>query len=445
MKNINSTYKYFFVFAVVILSSCSNFLTVEPQATIPDTNPIFDATSANEALNGVYSALYYGQTTFEPIGYLSGDNVKWTGSQSQVQEFINHQVNVTNSTVDGAWSTIYKTINNANNVIQKVPTVSDPNFTSDAKNNILGQAYFLRALAYFDLARTWGDVPIVTDPTVTATDNWGEGRKPVSDVYAQVLSDLNTAEPLLPTTTNRYQATAKTVWALKARYYIYQNDYANAEAYASKIINDSANYSLATPFSNISQAAGISEAVFYKFFNGTTETNGHYGQWQSAAGGGTYQWAPNDALVALLNDPTVGGTRSVLIAKDNQGRWYGNLYKGRSDPAYIIRIAELFLIRAEARAQQAGEESLALKDLNKVRVRAGLTASTATTKDDILLAIENESRVEFPFENHRWYDLVRTGRANTVLGVTDPGRYVMPLPVSQTLIDKSLVQYAPYN
>lgn len=447
MKTNYSFYKKSILIAAVLLAGCDGFLEIQPQSSIPDANPIFDKTSAEQAIRGVYSSLYYG-ATFESIGYLSGDNVVWTGSQSQVQEFINHQVSAENSTISGAWTGIYQTINRANNVIAGVPSVNDPQLTDALRNSIIGEAHFIRALAYFDLARTWGGVPIILQPTKDADDNSGIARSSTEEVYAQVLADLDLAESLLAETTDRHRATKKTVWALKARYYLYQNDFAKAEEFASKLIGDGTNYALLKPFNTFFQPAtarATRESVFEIFYNGTTEVNGHRNQWQPQTNGGTRQWAPNDAIVALLNNPQIGGTRSVLIVKDNQNRWYGNLYYRNpgSDPAYVIRIAELFLIRAEARAQQ-DKLALSLADLNAVRDRAGLTGSTAVTKEQILLAIENERRVEFAFEPHRWYDLVRTGRADDVLNVTDPKRYVLPIPAAQRLIDPALEQNPGY-
>jgi starch-binding outer membrane protein, SusD/RagB family len=447
MQNHNQAMKIILVAMFIITSSCDDFLNVEPQSSIPDTQPIFDKVSSEQALRGVYNSLYYG-ATFESIGYLSGDNVQWTGSQSQVQEFINHQVSAENSTINGAWSSIYVTINRANHVIEKVPAVNDIQLTEALRNSIVGEARFLRALAYFDLARTWGGVPIITRPTETASDNQGIGRNTVSEVYQQVITDLDVAESLLPETTERYRATRKTVWALKARYYLYQNDYAKAEEFATKLITDAGNYSLLKPYASFFQPAsarGTRESVFEIFYNGTTEINTHRNQWQPQTNGGTRQWAPSDAAVALLNNPSIGGNRNVLIAQDNQQRWYGNLYYRNpgSDPAYIIRFAELYLIRAEARAQQE-KLDLALADLNAVRDRANLPPSSAATSAEILLAIENERRVEFALEPHRWYDLVRTGRADEVLNVTDTRRYVMPIPAAQRLVDPSLDQNPGY-
>lgn len=450
MKHIKTIFS---LVLLVTVSSCKEFLDVKPLESISDAVTITDQNSALTALRGVYSALadgsYYG-TSFQSIGYLSGDNIQWTGSQSQVQEFINKRVNADNSTISSAWVAIYRTINRANNVLAKVPTVTDPNLTTALKNQYLGEAYAIRALAYFDLARTFGGVPIILNPTAKPTDNSGVKRSTQADTYAQALKDLETAEPLLPTTTDRYRVTQKTVFALKSRYYLYQKDYAKAEEYATKLISDATNYRLLKPYGSFFQndVRGTAESVFEVFYNGTTEVNSHRGQWQPQTNGGTRQWAPNDALVALLNNPAIGGNRSVLVAKDNQNRWYGNLYYRNpgSDPSYIFRIAEAYLIRAEARAQQE-KFADALTDLNAVRDRAGLTALTAATtatKDAVLLAIENERRVEFALEPHRWFDIVRTGRAAAVFNLSDANRYVLPIPVQQLLTDKALEQNLGY-
>lgn len=428
--------------------SCNKFLDVQPLESISDTQTIFDKTSAETALRGVYSALsngsYYG-TTFQSIGYLTGDNIQWTGSQSQVQEFINKKVNADNSTIGSAWTAIYRTINRANNVIAKVPTVTDPLLTDALKNQLVGEAYFIRALAYFDLARTWGGVPLITKPTANPTENRGISRSSKAETYALVLKDLETAEPLLPATTDRYRATRKTVWALRSRLHLYLKEWAKAEEYASKLITDT-NYKLVKPYNAFfaNDARGTQESVFEIFYS-ANETNTHRGQWQPQTNGGTRQWAPNDAIVALLNDPKVGGGRSTLIAKDNQNRWYGNLYyrTPATDPTFVFRIAEIYLIRAEARANQ-DKITDGLADLNAIRDRAGIAAATATTKDALLLAIENERRVEFALEPHRWFDVVRTGRAAQVFNVTDANRLLLPLPVTELLIDKALVQNPGY-
>jgi hypothetical protein len=452
IMKILKTIKYIIpVLALVVLASCKKFLEVQPKDSVSDTQTIFDRASAETAVRGIYRALsadnYYG-VNFVSVGYLSGDNVQWTGSQSIVQQFIDHNVKADNATVSGIWLAIYATINRANYVIAKLPGVTDGSLTAAEKSQLLGEAYFIRALCYFDLARTWGGVQIVTAPTLSATDKNGIQRSTIEQTYTQVLSDLNTAEPLLPlpTAQNPVRANKETVYALKARYYLYQKDWANAENYATLVLADTRNYALLKPYGSwfANNVVGTRESVFELAYS-ATYTNGHRGQWQPPANSGTRQWAPNNAFITLVNDPTIGGNRSALVAKTSTGLWYGNLYyrSPATDPAYIIRIAELYLIRAEARAQQNKLDD-ARTDLNAVRDRAGLIATTAVSKDDVLLAIENERRVEFAFEGHRWFDLARTGRAATVLGVADAKKYVLPIPVDQLNVDPSLTQNPGY-
>jgi hypothetical protein len=430
---------------LVLSSSCKKFLDVEPVDAVSDEVTIVDKASAETAVRGIYRGLaadnYYG-VNFQSVGYLSGDNVQWTGSQSIVQQFISHNVRSDNATVEAIWTAIYTVINRANNVIAKVPAVTDPALSQDEKNQLTGEAYFIRALAYFDLARTWGGVQLVLTPTTTATDKNGIKRSSLAETYAQVLSDLNTAETLLPlpTSQNPYRANKETVWALRARYHLYQKEWAQAETDATQVISDNVNYTLLKPYSAFfaNNVVGTKESVFELSYS-ATYTNGHRGQWQPPVNGGTRQWAPNDAFVALVNDPTVGGNRNALVAKTSQGLWYGNLYyrNPATDPAYVIRIAELYLIRAEARAQQDKPDG-ALSDLDAVRDRADLPPSTAATTDEVLLAIENERRIEFAFEAHRWFDLVRTGRAAAVLGVSDANKYVLPIPIAELNVDPAL-------
>ena len=258
------------IFFSITFIGCNKFLDVQPKASISGENIIIDETSANAALNGVYSALRtYYSVDFQSIAYLSGDNIQWTGSQSQVQEFINHQVNAENATITSTWKGIYVAINRANQVIKNVEELGNDVIAESVRNRIAGEAHFIRALAYFDLVRTWGGVPLITQPTLEATDNTGIPRSTSEETYAQVLADLELAEQLLPETTNRFQATRKTVWALKARYYLYNKNWQEAENYATRLINDHANYELLTPYHTFfaDGVTGTRESVFELFYN----------------------------------------------------------------------------------------------------------------------------------------------------------------------------------
>lgn len=436
----------------VSIFSCKKFLEVSPKDALSDEKTIVDGTSAQTAVRGIYNQLesndYYGNT-FQTLGFFSGDNIQYVGSQTVNQQLTNHAVVYDLAALSTSWSAIYNVINRANNVLAKVPPLAtNSTFTETLKNQLLGEAYFLRALAYFDLARTWGGVQLVLTPTASASDQTQVGRSSLADTYAQVLKDLTLAETLLPNTTNRIRATKKTAYALHARYALYQSDWVNAELNATKLISDN-NYALIAPYSAFfaNNATATSESVFELYYN-TNVINTQGYNWQPSTNGGVGWVTPTNAIAALLLNPLVGGNRSSLIqtlVTSGVTRYYGNLYyrTAGTDPAFLIRLAELYLIRAEARTQQ-GNLTGAISDLNAVRARAGLAATVAQTKSDLLLAIENENRVEFAFEDHRWYDLVRTGRAGTVLGITDNNKLLLPIPYAQLLIDANLKQNPGY-
>lgn len=435
----------------LLLTGCQSFLDVQPDLQIDESQAITNASTAEAALNGLYNRLgndgYYG-SNFQSLAYLSGGDIQWTGSQSAPQEITSRKLTADNGYVGSAWSAIYRTILQANYLLETVPSLTDPLLTADRKNQIQGEAYAVRALSYFDLVRGWGGVQIVLKATRTSADNKGITRSSADDTYAQVLKDLTAAEPLLSATTNRNKITRKTVWALRARYHLYRQEWDQAETYASKLIDDS-NYKLAKPYSAFfaNNAVATPESVFEIAYSNSFK-NGHYNWWLPPALSGRREWAPNDKLVALLNDPNVGGNRKELIAQTSPpgNLWYGKLYYRTplgTDPAYVIRMAELYLIRAEARAQ-LGKTASALADLNAVRDRAAVPASQAATKDALLLAIETERQVEFPFEADRWFNLIRTGRVATVLGITDANKYVLPIPNSEILADKALTQNQGY-
>ena len=314
----------------------------------------------------------------------------------------------------------------------------DASLTKIYGNQLLGEGYFIRALAYFDLARTFGAVQIFLTPTEQVADKYNKQQSPPSEVYAQVLSDLNNAENLLPLTTVRDRATRKSVWALRARLYLYNQQWAQAEADASSIIADSGNYKLVAPYNTFFTKSNTTESVFEISYS-VAYPNPMYSNWKS---GGNY--IPNDSITGLLTNPLTGGNRNTLLATSGT-RTLGVLYpqSNGTDPVYIIRIAELWLIRAEARAN-LGNLNGAISDLNAVRKRAGLPDSNASAPAAILSAIENERRVEFAFEPHRWFDLVRTGRASSVFNINDVNRYVFPVPAPELAADPALKQNPGY-
>jgi hypothetical protein len=442
--------KVIYIFTILLLfTSCKKFLETQPQLQVDQSQAITNAGSAATAVNGLFNLLasnsYYG-SNFPALSYLSGGDIQWSGSQGDPSEITKHLTSATNGYVQSAWTSIYRTISQANYIITYVPKVTDPLLTTATRNQYMGEAYFIRALAYFDLARGWGGVQLVLTPTTLPSDNIGIPRSSLANTYAQVLKDLNAAEALVPTGVNRNRVTLRTVQALKARFYLYQKQWALAEQFATSVINDNTNYFLVTPYSAFfaNNALATSESVFELAYT-VSNANNHSNWWLPPALGGRREWSPNDALVALLNNPAIGGNRSALIGQTAPpgNLWYGKLYYRNplgTDPGYVIRISELYLIRSEARVQQGnltGANS-AQSDLNAVRARAGVAASTAATLPDILLALEKERQVEFPFEADRWFNLVRTDRAQTVLSLPDKHLYLFPIPFNETLVDPQL-------
>lgn len=431
----------YLILSLVALSSCHKFLDVQPTSAVSDDQTITDKASAENAVRGSYRSLsatgYYG-ATFQFDALLSGNALTYTQSGASQLQFIYHTLTADNNDLKTVWAAIYKVVNQANFIIAKVPDIKDATLTQAYRNQLLGEGYFIRALAYFDLARTFGGVQLFLEPTYKVSDKLGKIRSSQADTYAQVLSDLNAAEPLLPATTVRDRATQKTVWALRARVELYLQQWAKAETDAGKLIADSSNYKLVTPYNTFFTKTNTTESVFELSYS-IAYPNPMFSNWKS---GGNY--VPNDSVRQLLTDPAVGGGRSALI-NTSGAKVLGVLYpqSNGTDPVYVIRIAELWLIRAEARAQQ-NHLSDALSDLNAVRARAGVGVSAAVSQEEVLDAVENERRVEFALEPHRWFDLVRTGRAAAVLNVTDARRYFFPIPAPERAADPSLDQNPGY-
>ncbi|HTE31944.1 MAG TPA: RagB/SusD family nutrient uptake outer membrane protein [Chryseolinea sp.] len=446
MKLIN-----IFPIAVLIVSSftsCKKFLDNKPTGQISEDIALTSKDRIQRALTGAYSRLqvqeYYGSEWPNAV-WLSDDNVTSFGSGTTDLQFDGHAILASSNTIEITWKAMYQAINAANNVISAVAVVEDPSMSEDDRNSLEGQALFIRALVYFDLARTFGGVPLVLTPTRGLTDESSPAKSTVEEVYSQVINDLTGAEAKLPDVVDRNIAHKKAAEALHARVALYQGDWETAEAYTTLVIN-SPDFSLVQPFETIITEKNNSESIFELAYN-ITDGNALSGYFYPAEMGGFYRVGPTDELVALLQDPAIAGNRSVLLGESG-GAPYGNRYRAANgatndDDYAIIRLAEMYLIRAEARANLDNITDGA-DDLNEVRNRAELGDTPANTKETLLQAIEDERRIEFAFEPHRWFDLIRTGRAADVLGVTDVNKYVFPLPASEVLTNSSLVQNQNY-
>jgi hypothetical protein len=427
--------------------ACSDLLDTEPEQNISDQAVIVDEKSSNTALLGVYDALQ-GYATSTIIGLdLASDNVVNYNNQNNLVP------DLTPNSSGGGFSAIYKMINQANFVITLVPGVQDNFFTQEERNQVLGEAYFLRALGYLDLVKTYGGVQLVLTPATGPDTHKGTKRSTADETYAQIGKDLDEAERLLKEQVNRTRASRYAVYALKARYFTYVKNWEQAEQYASRLITNNA-FRLVKPYASFFTGKATEESIFELIYS-TSDRNSFYTNWLSPADGGRHDYIPAREFVSQLLDPNKGGARKSLLKQTAEGSWdliqYGK--PDGSSSVFILRIAEQYLIRAEARALKATPDLAgALADLNAIRSRSDVPASTltaASTAEQVSLAVLEERRLELPFEGHRFVDVVRTGRAATIFGAVNPNRKdpnfsVLPIPLSAIQTDEDLTQNPGY-
>jgi len=439
--------KYTVLVAIILVTaSCKKYLEAIPNNALPTESAITDAGTARAAIIGAYDRVQsYYASSYPTLGTITTDNVVFNGTLSEYLQLDQNAVPTDNVITVSAYQSIYRAINSANSVIAYVPAVQDAQLTTAEKNKILGEAYFIRALSYFDLARGWGGVQLQLKPTTDLTVLKGIKRSTLDQTYDQVLADLVQAEQLLPedaTTRNRAQKSAAR--ALRARLHLYRRQWADAENYATQVISNT-KYSLIKPYKSFFTAPFQTAESVLELAYSVNDRNTYWNLWYPSSAGGQYTLKPSDALVAKLNNPSIGGTRNTLIAGTGTSV-YGVLYNTTAtgtDPSYLIRIAELYLIRAEARAQQ-NKLVEATADLNAVRLRADAGLTTAVGQGPLLQAIEDENGVEFAFEAHRWFDLVRTEQAGAVLGLTNRNYWLFPIPYSDVLSDPDVTQNPGY-
>ena len=434
---------------LTVLSGCKKVLDTKSELYIDQSQSIVDKRSAQAALVGAYNSLSqnsYQGNTFRYVTNLLSDNLKWVGNTPTNREFDVYGVFTTNSRVQELWAAIYKTVNIANNIIEKVPTVKDVTLDQAERSKERGEAFFIRALSYFDLVRLWGSVPIVSKATETADYAQRSKNSTAPAIYEFIEKDLDSAEALLPATVNRNRANQYTAKALKARLYLYQANWTKAGAYATQLINDSADFRLSRPYNQFYTSRNSTESIFEVDYT-INNKNSYAGNWfQNPTTGGKKELLPTDELVTLLKDLNIGGSRAALLFTVN-GVTYGNMnfhIATGEDQSYILRLAEMYLIRAEANAEQNKLED-GLKDLNIIRNRASVPSITSISdKDELVNKILLERRVELAYESHRWFDLIRTGKAQQVLGIADANKLRLPIPRQEILINSNLAQNPGY-
>jgi len=445
MKHIGT---FFFSLFFLFVVSCTGFLTEKSPNDIDTEVAIRDAASAEAALTGIYSSLqnrsYYGGQ-YPLMGEALSDNAS-TGGYSYISLDQLGAKNVTpaNVLVEQMWIAIWRTTANCNYLLKALPDVTD--LAANRKKDIEGQARALRAMAHFDALRYfgehWNSQSAYGIPIIDAVQTIKEvpSRESVSNCYQFITKELETALGLLDRAGVSSQLiNPGSTHALLARVYLFAGDKAKSAENADAVIAD-ASYTLlpAAKYFTIFTDRRTTESVFELAFdaqNRSDYNNLTYSRMDAIRPELFYLAAKSlddffktrsgDVRSALLNfDPAAN---DVTIVPDGRTQKYRG-ESTRDNPAYIIRLAEMYLIRAEAKGRTAG-----LADLNLVRTQRGLSelSGTDVPNDDAFInAVLAERRAEFHFEGHRYFDLARTGRLASVLGV-DAFRAALPIPLRE--------------
>ncbi|QDK78137.1 RagB/SusD family nutrient uptake outer membrane protein [Spirosoma sp. KCTC 42546] len=434
-----------FILTLTVLTSCKDVLEPTPTDIRIDDLTLKTAADAPLVRIGLYSAFRSMTSSVVIAGDFTADNIKHNGTFTSYQEFGTKQITSTNSDVATFWAGVYRTNYVANFILERLPNVTT-GITSDSRKVLMAEARFLRGLANFYGVYTFGDIPLVT--TTDQATNQNIARTAKATVLAAVLADYQVALTDLPddSSTGAAYLSKRVVQAALARFYLYQKNWAQAETYATQVIS-SGKFTLVPDYNSIVNVNFTAESIFEVGYTQNDDPATLNTLFVSRR-----EVIPSDQIIIALNS-TESGTRVATIAFDvtkQQGTdngWtvkkYGTAIEGNAN-IVVFRLAEMYLIRAEARAQLGklvGANS-AVEDLTVLRTRAKAIAVTAAAQADVLLAVERERQYELAFEGHRWYDLVRTGRAQAVMSAFSPNwnsRYELwPIPQSETLRNPAL-------
>ena len=438
-------YSYCTLLLACTFTGCDDFLNIPSDTSLSSDVYYQSQNNFEQAINGCYSflrTLYNGNEGAWAMGELRSDNTTYvynptdrgTISAEFIKDFLD---DASNSIPLNKYATNYGMISNVNYILESIDDVEFDE--EDVKDNIKGQAYFLRALAYLDLVQYFGSVPLHLTPVRTEE----ETALPLSDVetvYAQIIQDAETAAGLLPDKANQElgRATSGAAKTLLGNVYINLEEWDEAE----RVLKEISGYDLYENYADAFELAnknGI-ESIFevqFKEGNEGYASNFFYvflvqpitAEEVSAITG----IEENSYLVEGYNIPTPdimdayepGDERKdasigMLTASGNQYPYIKKychahaLTNNTDDNWPVYRYSEVLLFLAEALNEQNKTDE-ALDYLNRVRNRAGLSNTTASNQSDIREAILQERRVELAFENKRWLDLVRSGQAESVM------------------------------
>ncbi|MEX0313360.1 MAG: RagB/SusD family nutrient uptake outer membrane protein [Allomuricauda sp.] len=434
-----------------IFYACDDFVEVDlPKDQLVADAVFEDVATATAALANIYSlmrdsGLATGSFALDYQMGLYSDELDFF-SENADNLFYDHGILPTNTTITNWWDHTYNLIYAANSVIEGVE--NSVTISLEDKNQLQGEGLFIRTYLHSLLVNLYGAIPYVA--TTDYITNTSVSRMPVDKVYEQIIADLVLAESLLgeDITGERVRPYKDVANALLARMYLYTEQWALAENTATKVID---NFVLESDLSQVFRKNASGSIWQFKPDSETGYTNTREAEIFIIEGTNpTNNVTLTNVLIAAFEPNDQRFATWVGSVTDGIDTWYFPFkYKERAaitnslEYSILFRLAEQYLIRAEARAN-LNDITGAQSDLNMIRARAGLSNTTATTTDDLVDAILQERQVElFTEKGQRWFDLLRLGKATEVLSLIKSNwadtDIILPIPESAILVNSNLL------
>lgn len=494
----------------VTLGSCSKFIDDKPVTSLTTGNSYNTASDMENVLAGCYNIFYgsdYYQWEYVMLSDVRSDNAyPGGGNEETFYDYDRFILPASNSHNNTNWGALYRGIARCNILLNKIGSVTDPALTETRRNQIIGEASFLRAFHYFQIVKLWGGVPIELESNTADPNITRKTRSTETEVYDQIVKDLEVALTNLPDTyggeasINKVRATKGAANAVLAKVWAQRTDrdYSKVISYCDAVINSPAGYSL------LANYADLFDGAHYLNSESILEIPFEEGNWSASSWGIELYLAPEDGwqkycvpskdLVAAFDaagDDIRKNASIVFWTTDGNGdpiSWADENWNPCQDPTigtpfnykqkhpagwgsgddyYLLRLADILLLKAEA-LNESGNTAEAANTVNIVRSRVNLDpVSAGLSKEEMKLAILNERRLELAFEAHRWDDLVRNGVATSVMqglneytyscveGVAgdpvkmdysqcDKNHWVLPIPQLEMDANPNLVQNPGY-
>jgi len=456
----------FSVLTVALLTtSCEQELIQQP-----NTNKVADGFYSNEseieeAVNATYAALQFRgnyDLGIPSIGEIPAEDAydeTPANDGGNYGELDNNDVIPQNAIIASVWKDSYIGIQRANTVLNRIQDIEYEN--KDIKDSRIGEMLFIRALMYFNLVRIFGDVPLVVDEVRNPQEYFGQTRTPKEEVYSQIISDLESAIDLLAdrNETNKMRVVKTAGQALLGKVELTIGNYEMARTHLLAVKNKGIHTLVTAEEVFASDNELNNEVIFAVQFasgvNGNSEGTDAYrmfnptgrieGNMTGTKGHGVLKadfyklYSETDARKDVYVGVLVSG-----IAYNNKISIPTTVISDSKSDWIVLRYADVILMLAEIE-NDLGNPAEAINYLNQIRERAKIRKYTGTSdQNEIFNEIDIQRRLELVWEGHRWFDLLRKGRAQEVLGIANINKLLMPLPASQIATDSALKQNLGY-